>query len=756
MSNYSSIPKKVITGRLRKAALFWAPWCLALVSCSQPQSPHQKMVKTLSELRVKLQGPGNEYSPLSKLAFLDSIVAGNPGDAGVLQFYHFAKASILLEMGEENEAIGLLESLVSDDPLYKKDKAWKSLAMAYLRLGERSNCIHSHAAESCIIPMKGMGIHEFPRGSENAIRIYEKLLESDSADLESKWLLNLAHMTLGWYPEKVPPAYFVPGIEGDTSVKLKPFTDIAGALKLDVHNMSGGSIVEDFNNDGYLDLFTSAWGLDDELHFFRNNGDGTFSDESARTGLKGITGGLNMLQADYNNDGYQDILILRGAWKRESGLEPNSLIRNNGDGTFTDVTISSGLLSFHPTQTATWNDFNNDGWLDLFIGNESKRSDPQHPCQLYINNGDGTFREVGKLAHCAFAGYVKGVASGDYDNDGWMDIFISSLEGGRKLLRNKGLSGQEIAFEDVSVRSGIGMIAGRSFPAWFWDYDNDGWLDIYTCDYSFQESLATYAAAEHLGIEAGSPNKMYLFRNNRRGGFTNVAKSVGLHKNAFAMGANFGDINNDGFLDMYLGTGNPDYKSLVSNKMFISIGGESFADVTASARVGHVQKGHGVSFADLDNDGDQDIYIQMGGAFPGDAYRNALFLNPGQNNNNWICLQLEGTVSNRSAVGSRVKITCRENGVVRSIYRDVNSGGSFGASPLRREIGIGTAEIIDEIEIRWHGSGLVQTYRNIEPNQFLKITEGSDEVIPVALTSTDWNPLCVTPPISSVTRQAGE
>ena len=143
-----------------------------------------------------------------------------------------------------------------------------------------------------------------------------------------------------------------------------------------------------------------------------------------------------------------------------------------------------------------------------------------------------------------------------------------------------------------------------------------------------------------------------------------------------------------------------------------------FADVTSSARVGHLQKGHAVSFADMDNDGDQDIHSEMGGAYPGDAYQNAFFLNPGQNNNNWICLNLEGTKSNRSAIGTQVKITFSENGISRSVYREVNSGGSFGASPLRREIGIGEAEQIDQIEVRSHGSNEVQFFKNIEPNRF--------------------------------------
>jgi hypothetical protein len=557
-------------------------------------------------------------------------------------------------------------------------------------------------------------------------------------------------MTLGEYPKGVPTAFLIPGIEGDTTFKVKPFEDIAADSRMEINNMSGGSIIEDFDNDGYLDIMTSGWGTEELLHYFKNNADGTFTDLSDKIGLAGITGGLNMMQADYNNDGYTDVLVLRGAWKREYGKEPNSLLKNNGDGTFTDVTIESGLLSYHPTQTATWNDFNNDGWLDLFIGNETLAggNNTFHPCELYINNQDGTFREIAKQADCEIFRYVKGVTSGDYDHDGWKDLFISTISGKRILLKNSSQSSDQISFTDVSAKAGLDLQTGNSFPTWFWDYDNDGWLDIFACDYTYDKTLGVYFASELLNIPAGNPEKMLLYRNNHDGTFTNMADSIGLNKNVFAMGSNFGDIDNDGYLDMYLGTGNPDLKSLIPNKMFKNLDGKKFADVTNSARVGHVQKGHGVSFADLDNDGDEDIYIEMGGIYTGDVYQNSFFLNPGQNNNNWICLKLQGTKSNKSAIGAEVKITFKENGLSRSVYRDVNSGGSFGASPLRREIGIGQATLIDEIEIHWHGSKEVQVFNNVKPNQFYKIIEGKNQLEQIPLKMISWslpNKLCLPP-----------
>jgi len=381
----------------------------------------------------------------------------------------------------------------------------------------------------------------------------------------------------------------------------------------------------------------------------------------------------------------------------------------------------------------------------VFIGNETANSfvaagSKIHPCELFLNNQDGTFTEAANLANCTIVGFVKGVTSGDYDNDGWKDLFISTMDGNRYLLKNKGLADKIPRFDDVSMEAGIRDETSNSFTTWFWDYDNDGWLDIFVCDYTFQKSLAHYEAAEALKMPIDKSGTIMLYHNNQNGTFSNVSEAANLQKTVFSMGGNFGDINNDGFLDMYLGSGNPNYKSLVPNKLFLSQGAKTFADVTASGRVGHLQKGHGVSFADMDNDGDQDIYIDMGGAYAGDSYQNSFYLNPGQNANNWICLNLHGTRTNRLAIGSRVKLTFWEKGVKRSVYRDVNSGGSFGSSPLRREIGIGAATSIDEIEVRWQGSKTVQVFRNIKPNQFLSITEDRDKLDRIALKTLNFSP----------------
>ncbi|QEC68842.1 CRTAC1 family protein [Panacibacter ginsenosidivorans] len=709
-------------------------------ACNEKVTPNGEMINLLSTVAKSECVIQNSFCPEAQLAYYDSVLK-HSSDYMQTVMASYCEASTLLELGDEQRSINTFERLIENvDPadLSRIPMIRKDLAVAYLRLGERINCIHNHGEESCVFPIQGSGIHINKTGSQKAIEVYETLLKNDPGDLESRWLLNIAYMTIGEYPRSVPAEYLIKGLDADTSKIVKPFIDAAINIGLNTKNMAGGSILEDFNNDGYLDIITSSWGLKESMHYCRNNGNGSFTDVSDSSGLKSFTGGLNIMQTDYNNDGLKDIFVLRGAWKGTYGKEPNSLLRNNGDGTFTDVTKESGLLSFHPTQAATWNDFNNDGWLDVFIGNESNSQYDANTSELYINNKNGTFTNVAIQSNSNIEAFIKGVTSGDYDNDGWPDIFISTLDTQKVLLKNEGIKNGVVHFKNVTGQAGLNECKARTFPTWFWDYDNDGWLDILVCSYDFNKSLGCYTAAEALHMPVGNAGKQFLFRNKHDGTFEDVTNKVGLNKVAFAMGANFGDIDNDGYPDIYLGTGNPLFQSLVPNKMFKNMDGRKFIDVTSSARVGNLQKGHGVSFADLDNDGDEDIYVEMGGAYTGDAYQNSLYINPGQNNNHWINLSLEGTICNRVAIGAKIKVTFRENGVERSVYDEVNSGGSFGSNPLIQHIGIGQASIVESIEIKWPVTNTIQVFKNLKPDCTVKIKEGNDHIIMISLSKVDF------------------
>jgi FG-GAP-like repeat/ASPIC and UnbV len=620
-----------------------------------------------------------------------------------------------------------------------KNKLLLFEAVCNLRIGEQENCLANHNAESCLFPIQGGGVHQLTRGSRAAVKLLTKLLENDPARFDAGWLLNIAYMTLGEYPGQVPPQWLIDPKAFASDYDIKRFPDVAGPLGLDVDDLSGGVVLEDFENDGLLDLLVSGVGFHSQLRFFHNDGDGKFTDRTEVAGLTGLTGGLNLVQADYNNDGFMDVFILRGAWLDNEGRFPNSLLRNNGNGTFTDVTEEAGVLSFHPTQTAVWFDYNGDGWIDLFIGNESFGEKSVHPCELYRNNGNGTFTECAVQNGVAITGFVKGVVSGDYNRDGRPDLYLSLRDSPNILLRNEGPAGSDHSanapwrFNDVTTAAGVAEPV-YSFPCWFWDYDNDGWPDIFVSGYRIG-NLGD-VAADYLGLP-NDAERPRLYRNNRDGTFSDAAKLSGLNKVIHAMSGNFGDLDNDGWLDFYAGTGDPSLATLIPNRMFRNEGGRLFQEVTTSGGFGQLQKGHGIAFGDINNDGEQDIYSVLGGAYPGDHYHRQLFANPGHGNH-WIKLRLEGVQSNRAAVGAVIKVVAKVANAEREIYRTVGSGGSFGASPMKQEIGLGQADQIVRVEIFWPKTGRTQIVTDLKMDWGYAIREGEAVAKEINLKSFAW------------------
>ena len=644
----------------------------------------------------------------------------------------------LLVAGESADAVRELDNLSAairekndQDPAFQRD-CDELLAMAYLRVGEQQNCLTNHNAESCVYPLRGGGVHTDRRAAMSAMSAFTGLLEKNPRDLASRWLLNIAAMAAGVpAPAKwlIAPAGILPN-----EYPLPSFGDVASAAGVATRTHAGGSVAEDFDNDGLFDLVVSSSGPRDQLRYFHNSGDGSFTDQTLAAGLEGITGGLNVIHADYNNDGYSDLLVLRGGWWAAHGHYPVSLLRNNGPDangqiTFTDVTEQAGLLAFHPTQTAAWADFDGDGWLDLYVGRESTSASEHHPSALYRNSHDGTFTDVAPQAGLAEMGFVKGVAWGDFNNDGRPDLYISRKGEPNRLFRNDG-GGK---FTDVTRSAGVREPI-HSFATWFFDYDNDGWLDILVTGY-YTASLNDIPAF-HLGL----PNKAELprlYRNNHDGTFRDVTKAVGLDRVILSMGAGFGDLDNDGWLDCYFGTGAPEYQTLLPNRMFRNDGGKRFLDVTAPGGFGQLQKGHAVSFADFNRDGAEDIFEVVGGAFPGDSYVSVLLENPGTPGAHWLGLKLEGVISNRSAIGARIRVDVATPTGKRSIFQTVNTGTSFGDAPLERHIGLAQSTRIEGIEIRWP-AGKVQHLTGAEIDRAYKIREDDDHAIPMQLKTSAY------------------
>ncbi|HBJ38983.1 MAG TPA: hypothetical protein DDZ51_30400 [Planctomycetaceae bacterium] len=582
------------------------------------------------------------------------------------------------------------------------------IAIGYLRLAESENCVHCQTGESCIVPISGGGMHGQKIGSEESIKVLGELLTLNPEHLAAKWLFNIASMTLGRYPQDVPKAYRIE----PTKFSGEPFprfTNVAKELGLATLSLSGGVIADDFTNDHAIDLVVSDWSTKGQLRFFVNDGKGSFHDQTVAAGLTGIYGGLNLVQADYNNDGHKDIFVLRGAWRGAHGRHPNSLLRNEGNGRFTDVTFDAGLGDIHyPTQTAAWYDINNDGHLDLYVGNED------FPSQLFINDGNGNFRDTAKKAGVTNDRYAKAVSWGDFNGDGHIDLYVSNYGSANRLYRNNG----DDTFTDVANDLGVlGPLNG--FASWFWDFDNDGVLDIYASSYnmSIEDVVAPYFDLTPKGELA------CLYKGYPDGTFKNVAAEMGLTAAVDPMGANFGDLDNDGFLDFYLGTGYPAYESLMPNLVYHNRAGERFADVTFSGGFGHLQKGHAIAFADFRGTGENDIMIELGGAYPGDAFTNGYFINPGFGNRS-VQIKLVGSKSNRDGIGAKIQVDFVADGKERSVYRWVNSGGSFGANPLIANIGVGKAESIEQITVTWPATAMQTILKDIKANgQFMVIHE---------------------------------
>lgn len=641
----------------------------------------------------------------------------------------------LVRLGRLTEAIEVASAPILEQQAESRSSRLLLLAIARMQLAEELNCVELHGAASCILPIQPEAVHTRTEDSRHAGDLYLEYLEQHPDDLHIRWLLNLTRMVSGDYPEGVPERLRLPAGAIEGRGRLPRWTDVAPKLGVNSFDLAGGAIMDDFDGDGLLDLVSTSWHPCQPMAAFRNDGAGGFEDVTVKWGLDGQLGGLNLIHADYDNDGALDLLVLRGAWLGSDGRIRNSLLRNDlgrAAGRFVDVTHYAGLAyPAYPTQAGAWADFDGDGDLDLYIGNEASKSTlmrsgaagTPYPSQLFRNDGDGTFTDVARRVGVDNRRFAKGVAWGDYDNDGDADLYVSNF-GDNRLYRNDGESG----FTDVAPKIGGTGPVEASFATWFFDWDNDGDLDIFANDYGTpaHEISGWFFGERRTG---GQP----LLHRNDGETFTTLSTEIGLDRPLLPMGANFGDLDNDGFDDVYLGTGVPDYDAIMPDTVYLNRGGAGFDDVTFDGGFGHLQKGHGVAFGDLDNDGDQDVFHQLGGAYPFDGFGNALFENPGPSRT-WIVLRLRGVAANRSAIGARIEVRASSAEGARSVHTSVGSGGSFGGSSLQAEIGLGDSQTIESISIHWPGSGLTETFpAPITTNNFYAVTEGEGRLRPLDL-----------------------
>jgi hypothetical protein len=500
--------------------------------------------------------------------------------------------------------------------------------------------------------------------------------------------------------------------------------------------MVGGLALFDYNNDGLLDIFFTNGAAIPSLEkadptqwnrLFRNNGDGTFTDVTQKAGLEGIGYSMGVAAGDYDNDGFVDLYV--------TGLNRNQLFHNNGDGTFTDATAKAGVAGVVPklgkawSVAAGWFDYNNDGLLDLFVVNYLNYSiataklcvQEGHPAYcspvdflgtpniLYRNNGDGTFTDVSEQSHISrYVGKGMGLAIADYDNDGFADIFVSNDTFENYLLHNQG----DGTFQNVALAAGTAYnafgnpIAGMG--ADFRDIDNDGKPDIF----------------EAAMFGEGFP----LYRNLGDGQFQDVTASSGLAvltSRSTAWGVGVFDFDNDGYKDLF--TANADIldNSMIlahrpfplPDRIFRNKGGLTFEDLSTKAGSSfQVPAAHrGAAFGDLNNDGNVDVVVSVLNGPP------EIWMNRSKEQNHWILLKLVGTKSNRDGLGTKIKLTTSRG----TQYNQASTAGSYNSSNDKRvHFGLGSAARIDTIELTWP-SGTRQVFKNVKADQVLTVTEGA-------------------------------
>ncbi|KAJ8599241.1 hypothetical protein CTAYLR_006213 [Chrysophaeum taylorii] len=590
------------------------------------------------------------------------------------------------------------------------------IQVAYLRSGEVSNCQRHHNSESCIFPLslKAQHVERAP-----ATELLRWLDLEDSQ--ESKWLRLIAEMQLG----SRPALPHLPQAENYSStIAAGKFKNVAGPLGLDNWGGTGAIAADMFLNDeGLIDFYHQTalqWPRGTRSATMRQNlKNGTFRDVSVETKLnQGPSGNIGR-QADFDNDGDLDIFNGRGGWMPFFQL-PNSLYENKNNSEFEEITRKAGDLTGEKgTHSAAWADFDLDGHLDLYVASE------QNPCELFRNNGDKTFTEVAEEMGVAECGWVKGVAWGDLDGDGYPDLVVSSIAGPNRVLLNR-----QTKFVDVTEASGA---VGPRFsqPVAIVDIDNDGDEDIFFGSHRPPDPGELYAAyfdeeweEQHVldrrGLSDTGVSRIYLNRGDAT--FEDVSDRTPRRLLACGvMAMNFGDIDNDGFVDFYMGTGWPDLRGLMPNIMLHNRGDGSFDDVTVAGGFGHLQKGHGIAFIDVQNDGRVDVAASMGGTLPGDLFSDALYLNPGGNDNNWIKISLVGFKSNRLGQGAKLVLRTTD----RTIYSVLGNAASFGSNPIKiHHVGLGKGKLL-EITVKWpHRDVLPQKFGGSLPtNAWISLSE---------------------------------
>jgi hypothetical protein len=435
-------------------------------------------------------------------------------------------------------------------------------------------------------------------------------------------------------------------------------------------------------------------------------------------GFGKVESGFGAAWGDYDGDGKPDLYIARNGW---AGPLQDSLLHNKGNGTFEEVTKKAGIdepgSGFH----VTWFDYNRDGWLDIYVSNGVTLD--RNINHLYRNNGNGTFtnvtREAG-LEEEQRAGTI-GIAIGDYDQDGWPDLFVHGRMRPNRLYHNLG-GGK---FEEVARQAGVaGNGRQNGYVALFQDMDSDGDLDLITVSLAMWEHVIAGYRADYVPVP--DDDLIKYFRNDGNGHFTDVSTQSGFVYPLGIMAANTADVDNDGYADLYFGTGNPDLRRQEPNVLYQNTGQGTFVDRSRSAGVWSQGKGHGITFTDWNGDGYLEIYAEKGGFYHGDLYHSSFFLNVTPHQNHFLMIDLSQEGPNGLAVGAGVTVQAGN----LKIYKEVTSGRGFGSSdPPTLHFGLGKNRAIERLRVRWP-DGSSQDFPAPPVDQFIRIRKGDSNWTP--------------------------
>ena len=531
-----------------------------------------------------------------------------------------------------------------------------------------------------------------------------------------------------------------PAARPQTPAVLPAYADVTDQAGINFHHSYGekklSSIMEatgsgcawlDYNNDGLLDLyvasgrylegvtkFSTPQGEDATNHLYRHNADGTFTDVTHEAGVPGKGFGMGVTVGDYDNDGYEDIYV--------SNWKSSILYHNNGNGTFTDATAKAGVENPHFGVGAAWFDYDRDGKLDLYVGNYLQ-FDPDMkmryftadafpgpldyegtPDRLFHNNGDGTFTDVSAQAGIANpAGRAMGVTIGDFDNDGWDDVYVANDTMESYMYHNNRDGTFKNVAPDVNTAFGANGEATSAMNPIFGDYDNDSWPDLFVSDMRYHR----------------------LFHNPGKEPFwldTTVETGVAAVSGQYvAWGDGFFDFDDDGWKDIFVVNGGLHWLVPMEDSVLRNNGDSTFTDV--SSRLGSYFKfkkvGRGACFADYDNDGYMDGFIvALGG-------KGILLHNnppPVGERNHWLTIKLVGTKSNRDGFGARLEAVA---GDLDQYVEAVSENGYLSQGDPRPHFGLGPHTQVDKLTIRWP-SGIVQTLENVKADQILTVKETAE------------------------------